>query len=423
LFDLATIVAVAVVLHAVCFVHCRMYLSRFISRGLDEMRRLISAATAATVGITSFAFVIKVELSRVWVGTSFALVCFVVGCERLVVRASFRRLRQNGYFMRPVVLVGSNGEGLALRDMFVADASLGYRLAAHVDDVAFGVSGRDATEDIVRRTHEALRATHATSVVLATSALFLASTNRLVRELTEASVHVELSSTLLDIATNRLTVRPLGRFPVVYVEPIKRDGWRAIAKRSFDIIFAAVVLIVTAPVLLVASIAIKMTSPGPVIFRQERVGRDGRTFKLFKLRTMVNDAESRLEEIRHLNEVDGPLFKLRADPRITRVGRLLRKSSLDELPQLINVLRNNMSVVGPRPALPSEAFMWDPEFRNRLRVRPGITGMWQVNGRSDTSFEMYQRLDLYYVENWSLVTDMVIVLRTIPTVLWGKGAR
>jgi lipopolysaccharide/colanic/teichoic acid biosynthesis glycosyltransferase len=159
-----------------------------------------------------------------------------------------------------------------------------------------------------------------------------------------------------------------------------------------------------------------------VIFKQERVGRNGRRFKVLKLRTMVVDAEAKLESIAHLNEADGPLFKVKNDPRITRAGRFLRKTSLDELPQLWNVMRNEMSMVGPRPALPREVLEWDEELRNRLRVRPGITGMWQVNGRSDTTFEDYQRLDLYYVDNWSLVTDLLIVLKTVPAVLFSRGA-
>ena len=160
-----------------------------------------------------------------------------------------------------------------------------------------------------------------------------------------------------------------------------------------------------------------------MVFKQERIGRNGRRFKVLKLRTMVVDAEARLAAIAHLNEADGPLFKVKDDPRITRVGRFLRKTSLDELPQLVNVMRNEMSMVGPRPALPREVLEWDEELRNRLRVRPGITGMWQVNGRSDTSFEDYQRLDLYYVDNWSLVTDLLIVLKTVPAVLFSRGAR
>jgi exopolysaccharide biosynthesis polyprenyl glycosylphosphotransferase len=247
--------------------------------------------------------------------------------------------------------------------------------------------------------------------------------NRLVRELTHAGIHVELSSSLLDISTSRMFVRPLGRFPVVYVEAVKGFGWRTAAKRCFDLVLAVSILVLTAPLIAVSVIAIRLGSSGPAFFRQVRVGRDGKPFLLIKLRTMVVDAEARLEEVRHLNEADGPLFKMRDDPRVTRIGRLLRSFSIDELPQLVNVLRDEMSIVGPRPALPHEAASWGDDLRSRLRVKPGLTGMWQVHGRSDSSFAEYERLDLYYVDNWSIVTDLAIMLRTIPAVISRRGAR
>jgi exopolysaccharide biosynthesis polyprenyl glycosylphosphotransferase len=218
-------------------------------------------------------------------------------------------------------------------------------------------------------------------------------------------------------------VRPLGRFPVVYVEPVTRGGWRAAAKRAFDLVIAGVALIVAAPVLAVAAVVIKLDSRGPVLFRQVRVGQDSQPFPVLKLRTMVVDAEERLAELADANEADGPLFKMADDPRVTRVGRFLRASSIDELPQLWNVTRGHMSLVGPRPALPHETEEWDALLAQRLRVKPGITGMWQVSGRSDTSFEDYTRLDLYYVDNWSLATDLAILAKTVPVVLLRSGAR
>jgi exopolysaccharide biosynthesis polyprenyl glycosylphosphotransferase len=339
--------------------------------------------------------------------------------ERRLVRSLFRTMRMRGFSTRDVVIVGDNAEGHRLRDMFVRDPSLGYRVAAIVDDQR---QGRRAGDSPVEKTIDVVLRTRSSGVVIATSALDIESTNRLVRELIDAGVHVELSSSLFDIASHRLTVRPLGRIPVVYVEPVKRDGWRQHAKRTFDIVVATLLLVVTAPLILTAAVFIKIDSPGPVIFRQQRIGRNGKRFSVLKLRTMVADAEARLREITHLNEADGPLFKMRDDPRVTRIGKLLRRMSIDELPQLINVLRSEMSMVGPRPALPREVEQWNDELRNRLRVSPGITGMWQVSGRSDTSFEDYQRLDLYYVDNWSLVTDLAIVMRTVPAVLKRQGA-
>jgi lipopolysaccharide/colanic/teichoic acid biosynthesis glycosyltransferase len=211
---------------------------------------------------------------------------------------------------------------------------------------------------------------------------------------------------------------------MVYIEPVERNGWRAVAKQSFDYVLGFILFVLLSPILLAAMVAIKVTSAGPVFFKQKRVGRDGVEFEVFKLRTMVVDAETQLENVRHLNEAKGPIFKIKDDPRITRVGRILRKTSIDELPQFINVLRGEMSIVGPRPAVPSEVELWKPELRHRLRVQPGITGMWQVGGRLDGEGESddYGQLDLYYVDNWTLVTDLAIIFRTIPAVLLQKGS-
>jgi lipopolysaccharide/colanic/teichoic acid biosynthesis glycosyltransferase len=180
-------------------------------------------------------------------------------------------------------------------------------------------------------------------------------------------------------------------------------------------------LLVTFPLLLLAAIAIKVDSRGTVIFRQQRVGRNGTRFDMLKLRTMVPNAEELMYLLREQNDADGPLFKLREDPRVTRVGRVLRRYSLDELPQLWNVLRGDMSLVGPRPALPLETLDWTGELSRRLTVRPGLTGMWQVRPRDGWSFEDYTRLDLYYVDNWSLFTDLAILAKTLPAVLAGHG--
>jgi exopolysaccharide biosynthesis polyprenyl glycosylphosphotransferase len=240
--------------------------------------------------------------------------------------------------------------------------------------------------------------------------------------LTDAGCHVALSSSLHDIDISRTRSQAFDGRLMIYVEPTNRSRLRLFLKRSFDVVIAGLVLVLTLPILAIAAVAIKLDSRGPVLFRQVRVGKDGELFEMFKLRTMVRDAEARRSELEELNESSGPLFKIRADPRITRVGRFLRKSSIDELPQLWNVIRGDMSVVGPRPALPSETEEWTPDLRERLRVLPGITGMWQVSGRSEADFELYRRLDLYYVDNWSLTHDVKIVLKTLFVVLAGRGA-
>jgi exopolysaccharide biosynthesis polyprenyl glycosylphosphotransferase len=258
--------------------------------------------------------------------------------------------------------------------------------------------------------------------MISPSSLSPALLNQLTRRLVEAGLHVSICSALRDIDVTRLRVQDLDGQALFYVEPTIRTGWRRVAKRAFDLTIALVGLIVAAPIMLVAAVLIRRDSKGPILFRQSRVGLNGVPFEILKFRTMCVDADDRKQELLDANEMDGPLFKIREDPRITPIGRILRKWSIDELPQFWNVVRGDMSVVGPRPALISEVAEWDPEVRDRLRVLPGITGMWQVSGRSCTSFEEYKRLDLRYVDNWSLAHDVGIVYRTIGAVLRRDGA-
>jgi exopolysaccharide biosynthesis polyprenyl glycosylphosphotransferase len=210
--------------------------------------------------------------------------------------------------------------------------------------------------------------------------------------------------------------------PLLHVEHPRLAGGARVLKEVFDRLVAALLLVVTAPLMAGLAAITKWRSPGPVLFRQVRVGKDGREFVMYKFRTMHTDAESRLADIRHLNEYDGVMFKMRRDPRVTPAGRWLRRFSLDELPQVINVLRGQMSLVGPRPPLPEEVARYHDDVRRRLAVKPGLTGLWQVSGRSDLSWEEAVRLDLRYVENWSFSLDLVILLRTLTAVCRASGA-
>lgn len=407
------------------FANQRLYNTRFIGRRIDEFRRVVNASLLGTLAVSVAANIVKVLPSRTGLVVLLASSCVVVTLEREIARRIFLRLRSSGHLVRYVVIAGANPEGRDIAAMLQTDTWLGYQVVGFVDDHATkpepvpGVpllGGVAELGGILQQYPQA-------SVIVAASAVESSVTNRLARDLLDQGVHVELSSTLRDISSQRLTVRPLGRFPIVYVEPVTRGGWRAWAKRTFDVLGAGTGLILTAPVMAVVAVLVKLDTRGPVLFRQVRVGRDSAPFSVLKVRTMVVDAEARLAELRDLNEADGPLFKMANDPRITRVGSFLRKTSLDELPQLWNVLRGDMSLVGPRPALPHETEEWDALLTQRLRVKPGITGMWQVSGRSDASFDDYTRLDLYYVDNWSLATDLAILAKTIPVVLLRKGAR
>lgn len=402
----------------------RLYQARFVTRRSDEFRRLADGLLLTVVGLVMIGFLLQVPVSRTWVVVSLVIAIPALWLERELVRQYFRRRRLAGQATRRVVVVGNNGEAAAVVSMLEADRSLGYDVLAVVDSESLDVAV-DPTEplDLVARTIHAVRESGATGVVVAATAMDLQVSNRLIRVLTHAGLHVELTSALSDVETSRISIRPLGRYPVLYIEPVLPYGWRTIAKRCFDVVVASTALVVLAVPMAVVAVIVKVTSPGPVLFRQKRLGRGGEFFEVLKFRSMVPDAEKLLIDLRESNEADGPLFKMADDPRVTRIGRFIRRTSIDELPQLWNVIRGEMSLVGPRPALADEAQDWSPELFNRLRVRPGITGMWQVSGRSDTGFDEYTRLDLYYVDNWSLLVDIGIVLRTIPSVLAARGAR
>ncbi len=407
----------------ILFAGQQMYAARFLTRLMDELRRVVHVVFVGTVALVVLGWLVGVDLAQAWVGVFLAVALVCVTVERFVVRRWFVHRRRTGRSLRDVVIVGTNSEALDLATA-LEDAALGYRLVGYVSTdpgtgrMLRGLPVHAGTADTVPFAHSL----GAQGVILATTSLQVGLSNRLLRELLDGGLHVEMTSGLRDVTPERMTVRPLGRHPIVYLEPARRYGWRAVAKRIFDVVLSTIALLVAAPILLASAIAIKATSRGPVLFRQVRVGRDGEPFFVLKLRTMVPDAEDRLAELIEHNESDGPLFKMRDDPRITSAGRILRKLSIDELPQLWNVVRGDMSLIGPRPALPREVADWNDELHERLRVRPGITGMWQVSGRSDSGFEEYQRLDLFYVDNWSILIDMGILLRTVPAVITGRGA-
>lgn len=231
-----------------------------------------------------------------------------------------------------------------------------------------------------------------------------------------------MAPALLDVAGPRISIKPVAGMPLLHVEHPEFNGSRQFVKAVFDRLGAGIALLVLALPLLALALVIRLTSPGGALFHQVRVGRDGKEFRVVKFRTMVVDAERLKGALLEDNEFDGVLFKIRNDPRITRVGAFLRKYSLDELPQLLNVLRGEMSLVGPRPPLPEEVGKYGADVRRRLVVKPGMTGLWQVSGRSDLTWEESVRLDLRYVENWSLILDLQILWKTWSVVTRGEGA-
>jgi exopolysaccharide biosynthesis polyprenyl glycosylphosphotransferase len=396
-----------------------LYQARFTEMQGEEVRRVLAATAVTGTVIVMGGWAAAVSVERSWLVTAMVAAAAAVTLERQAARAAFNAARRGGLMLRQVAIIGRNGEADALRRVIDEDVTTGYEVVTVVDPSKGPAADPGVSAE---RVVAATVASGASTALVAASAMEPELSTRLIRRLVEAGIHVEVTSTLRDVAVRRLRVRPIGPFPVMYVEPVLRNGWRATAKRTFDLVGAGLGLLALLPLMAIVALAVKLDSRGPVFYGQTRIGRDHRPFRIWKFRTMVDGADALLDELADRNEADGPLFKIEQDPRITRIGRLLRRTSIDELPQLWNVVRNDMSLVGPRPALPQEAESWEAELNERLRVKPGITGMWQVHGRSDASFDQYARLDLYYVHNWSLVVDLGILARTLPTVVRSKGA-
>jgi len=243
-----------------------------------------------------------------------------------------------------------------------------------------------------------------------------------VRECERRRVRARIVPDLFQMSLTQVNVEDLGGVPLIGVRTVAISKGALLVKRLIDVTVAAVGLVLCAPLLLLIALAIRLDSPGPIIFRQTRVGLRGRLFEMYKFRSMHVGAEEQQDMLAEFNEADGPIFKIRDDPRLTRVGRILRRLSLDELPQLVNVLRGEMSLVGPRPPIPAEVEKYQEWHKKRLEAPPGMTGLWQVSGRSRLSFDEMVLLDIYYIENWSLWLDFKILMRTIPKVLLGEGA-
>jgi exopolysaccharide biosynthesis polyprenyl glycosylphosphotransferase len=401
----------------------KLYQARAVERPTEEFRRIVNASLLSVGVMVGVSFALQFKaLSRLWVISILVIVPVLLVVERTIARRIFLRLRRAGQICRPILIVGTDADAIGLLHAAQRSPDLGYRVVGFVGTDEIGQRGGVGVLGGIDDTISVLEATGATGVLISLSSVESEVVNRLTRDLTDAGYHVALSSGLRDIDVVRFRAQDLDGRTLIYVEQIQRGGWHAVAKRTFDIVVSLTALVLASPLLLVAAIAIKRSSAGPVVFAQERVGLDGRTFRVFKLRTMVADADAIKHTLADRNEADGPMFKIADDPRVTKTGAWLRKLSIDEIPQFVNVLRGEMSVVGPRPALPDEVELWTDDVHDRLRVLPGITGMWQVSGRSQTTFDEYKRLDLYYVDNWSLAHDARIVLRTVSAVLARRGA-
>jgi exopolysaccharide biosynthesis polyprenyl glycosylphosphotransferase len=402
------------------------YEAKLLGTGSDEYRLVGRAGLLllATAAFASYTAQLDVPRSLVVLGIPALTGTTLVG--RLVARRQLRAAWARGRCTRRTVLVGRDRAVLQLAERLDRERFAGLEVvAACVTEPAWSrvaetrglpVAGLSEVLETVRR--------HGADTVAVTTASETADEylRSLSWQLEGTGVELLVAPGLVEVAGPRLHIRPLEGLPLLTIEPPRFAGWSRVLKAVLDRSFAAVVLVLLAPVLLGVALAVRASSPGPVLFRQERIGRGGQPFQMLKFRSMVVGADQRVAELRDANVSDGLLFKVREDPRVTPVGRWLRRYSLDELPQLLNVLTGSMSLVGPRPPLPAEVERYTPSVSRRLLVKPGLTGLWQISGRSDLPWEETVRLDLRYVENWSLALDALILWKTGRAVVTGSGA-
>jgi exopolysaccharide biosynthesis polyprenyl glycosylphosphotransferase len=397
--------------------------SRILGTDSTEYRRIVNSTLVLFGALAVFSVITQTDFARGYLATAFPLGTGLLLVSRWTWRRWLHARRRHGELSFRVLLVGSGGAVRELIDSLATRTDAGYRVVGAVvtrddelvDDVP--IYGRDGDVSA------ALAALHPDTVIVVGSDASSGMINDLSWRL-DPGQQLVVAPQLVGVAGSRIHTRPVSGLPLIHVETPSYDGPKRFAKRAFDLALAAGLLLLLAPVFLVVTVLVKAGSRGPVFYGQERIGLSGEPFTMLKFRSMVTDADAHLAELLAAQGTgDTPLFKVKDDPRITPVGRVLRRYSIDELPQLLNVLRGDMSLVGPRPQRDGEVRLYDSKAGRRLVVKPGMSGLWQVSGRSNLSWEDAIRLDLYYVENWSIVNDLIILLRTARAVVTGDGAR
>jgi exopolysaccharide biosynthesis polyprenyl glycosylphosphotransferase len=405
---------------------------RVIGSGAEEYRRVLLATLAVFGGVAIISMLFKLEIARgylmIALPTGIVLLIFIRWVARRVV---VRARHKHGRCITRVLIVGNAPAVCDLTKSLAREPRSEYEVVGacipgpvirtKLDIPGVGTIPTFGDESNVVG---AVTATNSHAVaVTATERLDGRGFRDLSWELEKLDVDLLVAPGVVDVAGPRLQMRPVAGLPLIHVEKPQYNGAKRFEKRLFDVVFSSTVLLCGLPVLLAVAAAVKLTSKGPIFYRSERIGIDGQAFEMIKFRTMVDGADALVDKLAALNVIEGGvLFKMRSDPRVTRVGQFLRKHSIDELPQFINVLKRDMSVVGPRPPLATEVKSYDDYAKRRLLVRPGITGLWQVSGRSDLSWEDSVRLDLFYVENWSMIADLLIAVKTVKVVFSHTGA-
>ena len=406
--------------------------AKIIGRGIEEYRRAVEASLWTFGAIAMAELLFKLEIARGYLAVALPVGVLGLVLIRWLGRDYVARKRVDGGYRTAVLAIGKSEAVAGLANELTRNPRDGYQIVG----ACIPGNGPASDEHLVVRggaipivggeasaLEAMVRTCGADTVAIVGTELFgVQEIRKLIWRLELIGVDLVVSPGVMDVAVSRLTMLPVAGLRLLHIEKPQYRGAERFQKRAFDFCFALAALAAALPILIVAAIAIKVTSSGPVFYSSERIGFGGKPFNMLKLRTMVADADNKLKNLLDSNECDGHLFKIRNDPRITPIGRVLRRFSIDELPQFINVLRREMSVVGPRPLFRLEAEEFDSESQRRLLVKPGITGLWQVSGRSDLSWEDAIRLDLSYVDNWSMAADVVIIAKTMRSVFEHKGA-
>jgi exopolysaccharide biosynthesis polyprenyl glycosylphosphotransferase len=394
--------------------------------GTEEYKRVVRASllSAGMVGIGCYLTGFPLSRGFFLLVTTIGTTLLVLG--RFVLRRSIQRARKSGHLRERVVIAGDPQHIDDLAAVLRRESWLGYTVLGALTTSGTRQVETEAGIPVLGRTNEAapiIEATGADVVIFAEGAFGSSKDlRRAMWGLEGLSVQAIVVPSLTDVCSERLKVRPVAGLPLVHLgspRALQASRW---AKRVFDIVGALCLIVLFIPLTIGTALAVKLNDRGPVLFRQTRIGRDGQPFSCLKFRSMVVDAERQRADLEVDHVGSSVLFKIMDDPRVTKPGRLIRRFSLDELPQLWNVVRGQMSLVGPRPPLPDEVARYEDDMNRRLRVRPGMTGLWQVSGRSDLSWDDTVRLDLYYVDNWSMMQDLVILSRTLSAVLRSRGA-
>ncbi len=408
------VVGVGIVWLAV-FAFSGLYAIRSTKRFLDELVKIfLACSTGILLIIVLIFFQRELFSSRFIILAGWLLAVVFVSIGRLIVRNIQHSAFRKGYGVRNIIVVGSGDTGSFLMEHFKADPKAGYRIIDSVETI---------NDESLQKIDSEIAQSKIDEIVLSDPSVDRTDRLRLLDLCIKHNTAFKYAADMLDAKISNVRYETIAGQPIIEIKRTPLDGWGRILKRIGDTVLAALFLVVFSPLFLIVAIIIKIDSPGSVFVRLERVGESNKHFSLYKFRSMVQNAQAMKKDLMKYNErQDGPLFKIKDDPRVTKFGKFIRRTSIDELPQFINVIRGEMSIVGPRPHEPEEVSRYQKEHHKLLAIKPGITGMAQISGRSDLSFEEEARLDIYYVENWSPLLDLKIMLRTPLVVLSTKSA-